>query len=89
LGVSGERHPFTAYRKYGVPVVIATDDEGVSRSDMTHEYLRAVEDYGLSYGELKKIVRDSLQYSFAEAEVKSKLLSDLESRFSQFESIQR
>jgi adenosine deaminase len=44
-----------------------------------------VEAYGLSYGELKKIVRDSLQYSFAEPEVKSKLLSDLESRFSRFE----
>ncbi|MFL6440183.1 MAG: adenosine deaminase [Terriglobales bacterium] len=85
LGVSGDRHPFTAYRKHAVPVVIATDDEGVSRSDMTHEYLRAVEAYGLSYGELKKIVRDSLQYSFAEPEVKSKLLSDLDSRFSRFE----
>jgi len=27
-----------------VPVVIATDDEGVSRSDMTREYQRAVEE---------------------------------------------
>lgn len=89
LGVRGDRHPFPVYRKYGVPVVIATDDEGVSRSDMTHEYLRAVEDYGLSYADWKKIVRDSLQYSFAEPEVKSKLLSDLESRFSRFESMQR
>ena len=26
--------------KAGVPVALATDDEGVSRSDMTHEYLR-------------------------------------------------
>jgi adenosine deaminase len=89
LGVRGDRHPFPVYRKYGVPVVIATDDEGVSRSDMTHEYLRAVEDYGLSYADVKKIVGDSLQYSFAEPEVKSKLLSDLESRFSRFESIQK
>ena len=31
------------YLKYGVPVALATDDQGVSRSDMTHEYLRAVE----------------------------------------------
>src|SRR5947209_6239419 len=44
LGVRGDRHPFPVYRRYGVPVVIATDDEGVSRSDITHEYLRAVED---------------------------------------------
>jgi adenosine deaminase len=87
--VRGDRHPFPVYRKYGVPVVIATDDEGVSRSDMTHEYLRVVEDYGLSYADVKKIVRDSLQYSFAEPEVKSKLLSDLDSRFSRFESQSR
>ena len=88
LGVKGEDHPFPVYRKYGVPVVIATDDEGVSRSDMTHEYLRAVESYGLSYTDLKKLVHDSIEYSFVEPEVKSSLLSDLQRRFSQFESRQ-
>ncbi|HKT25990.1 MAG TPA: hypothetical protein VJR04_15395, partial [Terriglobales bacterium] len=86
LGVKGDRHPFPVYRKYGVPVVVATDDEGVSRSDMTHEYLRAVESYGLSYADLKKIVRDSLQYSFVEPAIKGKLLADLQTRFSQFEN---
>jgi adenosine deaminase len=86
LGVKGDRHPFPVYRKFGVPVVIATDDEGVSRSDMTREYLRAVEGYGLSYTDLKKIVRDSLSYSFAEPPMKTKLLSDLEVRFKDFEA---
>ncbi len=86
LGVKGDRHPFPVYLKYGVPVVIATDDEGVSRSDMTHEYLRAVQNYALAYADLKKIVRDSLQYSFAEPAVKKNLLSDLETRFSRFEN---
>src|SRR5215472_12541219 len=38
LGVSGEDHPFPVYLKSGVPVALATDDAGVSRSDMTHEY---------------------------------------------------
>jgi adenosine deaminase len=33
--------------KYGVPVALSTDDEGVARSNMTHEYLRAVESYRL------------------------------------------
>jgi hypothetical protein len=64
LGVSGDRHPLPVYLKYGVPVALATDDEGVSRSDMTHEYLRAVETYGLSYGELKRMARASLEHSF-------------------------
>ncbi len=64
LGVSGDRHPLRVYMKYGVPVALATDDQGVSRSDMTHEYLRAVETYGLSYGELKRMARASLEHSF-------------------------
>jgi adenosine deaminase len=64
LGVSGERHPLPVYMKYGVPVALATDDEGVSRSDMTHEYLRAVETYNLSYSDLKRMARESLEHSF-------------------------
>jgi hypothetical protein len=64
LGVSGDRHPLPVYMKYGVPVALATDDEGVSRGDMTHEYLRAVETYGLSYGDLKRMARASLEHSF-------------------------
>jgi hypothetical protein len=32
--------------------------------DLTHEYVRAVETYGLTYADLKQIVRNSLEYSF-------------------------
>jgi adenosine deaminase len=64
LNVSGDDHPLPVYMKYGVPVALATDDEGVSRSDMTHEYLRAVENYHLSYADLKRMARQSLEHSF-------------------------
>jgi len=64
LNVSGDDHPLPIYMKYGVPVALATDDEGVSRSDMTHEYLRAVETYRLSYADLKRLARLSLEHSF-------------------------
>jgi hypothetical protein len=64
LGVRGAEHPLPAYLRYGVPVALATDDEGVSRSDMTHEYLRAVETYGLTYADLKRLARQSLEHSF-------------------------
>lgn len=64
LGVRGTRHPLPLYMKYGVPVALATDDEGVSRSDMTGEYQRAVEDFGLSYIELKAMARTSLEHAF-------------------------
>jgi adenosine deaminase len=52
------------YVAAGVPVALATDDEGVSRIDRTHEYVRAVSDLGLSYAELKRSARASLEHSF-------------------------
>jgi adenosine deaminase len=64
LGVSGKGHPFPIYRKFGVPVALSTDDEGVSRIDLTHEYVRAAETYALSYADLKKMVRTGLEHSF-------------------------
>jgi adenosine deaminase len=65
LGVEGDAHPLPIYLRYGVPVALATDDEGVSRSDMTHEYLRAVQTYdSLGYKDLKRMARMSLEHSF-------------------------
>ena len=64
LGIKGKHHPFSLYRKFGVPVALSTDDEGISRIDLTHEYVRAVETYDLSYADLKHLVRNSLEYSF-------------------------
>ena len=64
LGIEGKHHPFMTYRKLGVPVALSTDDEGVSRIDLTHEYVEAVETFGLAYADLKEIVRNSLEYSF-------------------------
>jgi adenosine deaminase len=66
LGVSGARHPLAMYLKYGVPVALATDDEGVSRSDMTREYFRAAKERGLNYISLKRIARTSLEHAFIE-----------------------
>jgi len=68
LGVTGEDHPFTLYRQYGVPVALATDNTGVSRIDFTHEYKRAVETYDLSYVEIKTLARNSIEYSFLAGE---------------------
>ena len=64
LGVSGAQHPLSQYIRAGVPVALATDDEGVARSDMTHEYLRGAQDQKLTYLQLKKMARTSLEYAF-------------------------
>lgn len=64
LQVEGDEHPFPVYRKYGVPVVLSTDDPGVSRGDIGQEYQRAARTYGLGYPELKDLARASLEYAF-------------------------
>jgi adenosine deaminase len=64
LGITGAWHPLPVYRAAGVPVALSTDDEGVSRINITHEYARAALDFNLSYLDLKKMARTSLEHSF-------------------------
>jgi len=68
LGVRGPEHPLPDYLAAGVPVTLASDDQGVSRIDLSHEYWRATLTYGLGYGELKQMARNSLSYSFLPGE---------------------
>lgn len=68
LGVKGADHPLPDYLAAGVPVVLASDDEGVSRIDLSHEYQRAAQSYGLGYRQLKQLSRNSLSYSFLPGE---------------------
>ncbi len=64
LNVWGDEHPLPLYLEAGVPVTLATDNEGVARIDLTDEYLRAALAYDLGYRELKAMARNSLAYSF-------------------------
>lgn len=66
LGITGKQHPLRLYMRSGVPVVLATDDPGVARNDMTTEWQRAVEEHGVSYADLKRFARNSIEYSFLE-----------------------
>lgn len=66
LGVTGKQHPLRLYLRSGVPVVLATDDPGVARTDMTTEWQRAVEEHGVGYPELKRFARNSIEFSFLE-----------------------
>ncbi len=85
LGITGARHPFMSYWKAGVPVVLSSDDPGVSRNDLTHEYQRAVESYGLSYAGIKKLSRNAITYNFLPPAEKSKLTKQWEDAMSAFE----
>jgi adenosine deaminase len=64
LGVKGPDHPFPLYRSAHVPMALSTDDEGVSRIEITHEYVRAALDYHLTYQDLKQLARTGMEHDF-------------------------
>jgi adenosine deaminase len=64
LGIVAPNHPLPNYRAAHVPVSLNTDDEGVSRIDLTNEYARAALEFGLGYKELKQMVRTGMEHTF-------------------------
>lgn len=85
LGIKNSEHPLRLYRRFGVPVVIGTDDEGVLRTTLAQEYVQLVQDFGLSYLKIKALVRNSIRYAFLSEAEKAKQVRELNKRFRRFE----
>ncbi len=58
-------HPLARLHRAGVPVTLNTDDTTVSDLTLSDEYVRAVEQIGLTVGELWAIDRHALEVAFA------------------------
>jgi len=86
LGVKGSKHPITVYRNAGIPITLSTDDEGVSRIDLSHEYVRAVQEFDLSYADLKELSYNGLKYAFLPDNEKAAMIKSLDERFLAFEN---
>ena len=86
LGVRGKDHPLPAYLAAGVPVVLSTDDAGVSRIDLSNEYFRAARDYPLGYRDLKAIARNSIEHSFLDDAAKRDAFATLDKAYAAFEA---
>jgi len=78
-------HPFPVYLRQGVPVSLNTDDRGTLGSNLTDEYFLAVSLFDLSWSEVVRIGRSSLEYSFAEPKLKAKMLSRYDENIRAFE----
>ncbi len=86
LELSGRRHPITDYVRAGIKVTLSTDDEGVSRTDLTGQYVKAVRQHGFGYRRLKKFANDGLRCSFLDRATKETALADQARRFRKFEA---
>jgi adenosine deaminase len=58
-------HPLARLHRAGVPVTLSTDDTTVSDLSLTDEYVRAIEEIGLTLPELWAIDRHALDVAFA------------------------
>ena len=87
LGVKGNDHPFPLYLKAGVPLVISTDDPGILRTNLAEQYTLLENRYKVDYFGIKKLVRNSISYSFAPSDTKNKLMAAVNKKFSEFEQL--
>jgi len=81
LGVyaSIEAHPIDRLRRAGVAVSINTDDPVLLGASLVGEYARCCAAFGWSDGDLRALARNSIDASFADAEVKARLTQALSS----------
>ena len=70
----------------GVPFVISTDDSGVSRNNLSAEYVLYAARYRPNYDALKETVFNSIRLSFLTDAEKTSELAKLAQRFAAFEA---
>jgi adenosine deaminase CECR1 len=78
------RHPFPELLRLGVPVCLSTDDRGMWDSNLTDEWFTAVTEFHLSWEEIEKLGRYSLEFAFVPGHVKAKLLDGYERELAAF-----
>ncbi|MES2047392.1 MAG: adenosine deaminase [Pseudomonadota bacterium] len=86
LGVQQQAHPITVYLRHHIPIVISSDDMGVSRNNLSNEYLLFTSRYKPSYDTLKTVAYNSIRYSFLSPADKVLQLRQLDRRFIKFEA---
>ena len=86
LGTNPQTHPVRYYFDNNIPICLCTDDEGILRTSLTNQYVLLL-DYlpEITYQEIKRIVRNSIEYSFLNSTEKQSVLADLKVKFDLFE----
>jgi adenosine deaminase len=72
-------HPLARLHRAGVPVTLSTDDTTVSDISLSDEYVRAVEQIGLTVDELWAIDRQALDVAFADEAALTPLRTEFDS----------
>jgi len=88
-----DQHPYVGFIRGDIcpnnrplPVALATDDAGLFDTDLSLEFCIAAANSDLTWNEIKRIAKQSLQASFAPEEEKARLISQWERDIQHFES---
>lgn len=85
LDVTARNSQFPVYESAGVPRVLATDDPGVERTDLSAQYAKAFAWFKLDYQDLKNLSYASADASFLNPFKRAHLNQDLDVAFAAFE----
>lgn len=71
-------HPFKQYYDYGIKVTINTDDPSVSGIDINHEFELAVNVFSLKFEDIKRLLLNAVEGSFATEDIKQLVKKEIE-----------
>lgn len=76
---SDKKYPLKDYMEQGLKVTINTDDQGISKTDLTNEFIMASKMCpGLTLWDIIILIRNSLSIGFCDAVTKNKLMHEFE-----------
>jgi len=70
-----KEHPFLFYIDYGLRITLNTDNRLVSHTTLTEEYMLAIENFELSYSDIKNIIINGFKSAFLPYREKVRLLN--------------
>jgi adenosine deaminase len=87
LKVKDDKHPITLYKNGNVPIVISTDDAGILRSNLIHQYVLLAKRYPqISYADIRTFILNSIEYSFIKDQaLKNSLYTTVKTKLESFE----
>lgn len=84
------RYPLKEYFDAGIRVTVNTDNPGISRTDISNEYLLAAQmSGGISKWDILKIIRNGFKAAFLAPEEKKRLLIQVENEISKLCNVNR
>jgi len=88
LGIDTADHPISFYLDHNVPVILATDDPGVERTNLTQEFVNlTMGKPNVSYEQIREINLNSIRYSFLPENEKNRMLAELNESLKQYERV--